>query len=283
VQLIKGAGAMLVRYLKCQAMVLLCGGLVGPIFLAVFFAAGQDDLMKWMFWAGLVVTAADVLIALALANSGAKSQVKLQALEANGLLALARVTGITETGTQINNRPLVKLDLHIEGPGVVPFDAADRVIASIPRMSLITARYLAVLVDPATNEFQIDWQRSTLVAGTAPAQFRSDEDGKTYDLTGRAEPIMEILRILKANQVPADGTIDIRSNPAVRQQVMAVVRRATAAAEPVSAPSAAAPVAPTVAAPSAAQRLQELETLRVMGTVTESEYTAKRAQIIADL
>lgn len=274
---------MLVRYLKAQAMVLLCGGLVGPIFLAVFFAAGQEDLMRWMFWVGLLVTAADVLVALALANFGARGQVKRQALEATGVLALARVTGITETGTQINDRPLVKLDLHIEGPGLVAFDAQDRVIASIPRMSLITARHLAVLVDPATNEFQIDWQRSTLVAGIAPAQFTSDEDGKTYDLTGQAQPLIEILRILRANQVPADGAVDIRSNPLVRQQVMAVVRRATAGSASAPASPAAAPVVRTAPERSAAQRLRELETLRAMGTVTESEYTAKRAQIIAEL
>lgn len=276
---------MLMRYLKAQVMVLLCGGLVGPIFLAVFFATGQEDLMKWMFWVGLLVTAADVLVALTLAVFAARTQAKSQALEATGVLALARVTGLTETGTQINDRPLVKLDLHIEGPDLVAFDAHDRVIASVPRMPLITARYLVVLVDPVTNEFQIDWQRSTLVAGIAPAQFTSDEDGKTYDLTGQAQPLIEILRILKANQVPADGTVDIRSNPAVRQQVMAVVRRAAEASAPAPAPAAAAAAAvvPPAPTPSAVQRLQELETLRAMGTITESEYTAKRAQIIAEL
>jgi hypothetical protein len=35
--------------------------------------------------------------------------------------------------------------------------------------------------------------------------------------------------------------------------------------------------------PSTSQRLQELETLRATGAVTEEEYTAKRAQILSDL
>ena len=96
---------MVLRYLKAQAMVLLCGGLVGPIFLAVFFATGQEDLLKWMFWTGLIVTAADVLIALALANFGATSEAKRQALEADGVLALARVTGLTETGPRSTTGP----------------------------------------------------------------------------------------------------------------------------------------------------------------------------------
>lgn len=56
------------RYVKAQSMVLLCGGLVGPIFLGVYFATGQDPLMRWMFWTGLLVTAIDVLAALALAG-----------------------------------------------------------------------------------------------------------------------------------------------------------------------------------------------------------------------
>ena len=56
---------MLWRYIKAQAWVLLCGGLVGPIFLAVYFATGQSGLLKWMFWVGLPITAADILIALA--------------------------------------------------------------------------------------------------------------------------------------------------------------------------------------------------------------------------
>ena len=52
-------------YLRVQAFVFLCG-IVGPIFLIVYFAAQPDPTLKWMYWAGLVVTAVDVLIALAL-------------------------------------------------------------------------------------------------------------------------------------------------------------------------------------------------------------------------
>ena len=48
-------------------------GIVGPVFLIVYFAAQPDPTLKWMYWFGLFTTAADVLIALALASSGAKS------------------------------------------------------------------------------------------------------------------------------------------------------------------------------------------------------------------
>jgi hypothetical protein len=275
---------MLVRYLKAQVMVLLCGGLVGPIFLAVYFYTGQSDLMKWMFWTGLLVTAIDVLVALGLASFGAKAQADRLEMEAHGVLALAEVTGIGETGTRVNEQPLVKLNLQISGPGLAPFQAQDKVLASVSRLPMITARKLVVLVDPTTNKFHIDWQRSALVSGMMPVRLTSEQDGRTYDLTGRSGPIMAILQILKANAVPLDGMADLRSNPAVRQQVMAVVRQATAGErEPASAPAPAAPPVGAPPTPSTAQRLQEIETLRAMGTISEDEYAAKRAQIIAEL
>lgn len=278
---------MLGRYVKAQLIVLLCGGLVGPIFLAVYFAlgVGTRPYIQWMFWVGLLITAADVLIALALASYRAKTDATSRELEANGVLALAQVTGIGETGTRINDQPLVKVDLHVEGPGLTPFDTHDRVIASVTRLPLITGRKLVLLVDPATNQYQIDWNRSALVGGMMPAQFTLAEDGRTYDLSGQAGPLMEIMRILKANGVPMNGNIDIRSNPAVRQQVMNVVRRAAVQQVPPPAPPPPPAPAPTYPAPdtSTAHRLQQLETLRAMGTITEAEYHDKRQQIIAEL
>jgi Short C-terminal domain len=270
---------MLGRYIKSQIMVLICGGLVGPIFLAVYFATGQSGLLKWMFWFGLLITAADVLIALALANFGAKSDAKTQALEQSGVLALAQVVGIHETGTRINEQPLVKIDLQISGPGITPFATQDRVIASLTRLPMITNRKLVALVDPATNEYQIDWERSALVGGAMPATFTLAEDNKTYDLSGQAGPLMEIMQIYKANNLPFGGTVDIRNYPAVRQQIMAVVRRA---AEAPSVPAAAGGVA-AAAPPSAAQRLEELEKLHAGGAISEAEYAAAREKIIADL
>jgi hypothetical protein len=71
--------------------------------------------------------------------------------------------------------------------------------------------------------------------------------------------------------------------------VQAVVRRAAAAQQAPSAqqaPAAAAPGAAPYAAPpepTTAQRLQELETLRATGAISDDEYNAKRQQILSDL
>jgi hypothetical protein len=279
---------MVGRYLKSQLLVLLCGGLVGPIFLIVYFALGPMDrqYIQWIFFVGLLITVADVLIALALANYSAKSAAKTAVLEQNGVLTLAQITGMSETGTRINDEPLIKLALHIAGPGFA-FDTQKRVIASVTRTGNFSARKLVVLVDRATQDCQIDWERSALVNGLVPAQFTLTDDNKTYDLSGQAGPLMEILQILKANNIPLSGMLDVRSNPALRQQLQAVVHRA-AASQPAPASVAQPGVVTTSPVftppkPSAAQRLQELETLRVMEAITYDEYTAKRQQIISDI
>ena len=56
------------RYLVFQGMMFVFG-IVGPIFLIVYFASQPDPTLKWMYWAGLFVTFADVLIALGLTGS----------------------------------------------------------------------------------------------------------------------------------------------------------------------------------------------------------------------
>jgi len=276
---------VLARYLKAQLIVLLCGGLVGPIFLVVYFALGLDNLLQWMFYVGLLITVADVLIALALANYGAKSSAQAAELEQNGLLALAQITGVTETGTWINNQQVIKVHLHISGPGFLPFDSEDRVIASVTRLGNLNARKVVVLVNPTTGEYRIDWERSALVNGLVPAQFTMAEDNKTYDLSGQAGPLMEILQILKANDVPLNRMVDVRSNPVLRQQIQAVVRRAAEQQAPAAQPTPAAQLASTVTPPqpSIAQRLRELETLRASGALTDQEYNSRRAQIIAEI
>lgn len=56
------------RYVRIQAFTLVCG-IVGPIFLILFFAMQPDPSLRWMYWWGLFITAADVLIALWLASA----------------------------------------------------------------------------------------------------------------------------------------------------------------------------------------------------------------------
>jgi len=287
---------MLARYIRAQIIVLLCGGILGPIWVAAYFVLpnmlgsfGPDvgsmiqQNTGWMLWAGLLITLVGVLVALWLANRGAQSSAKSAALHQIGMLTTAQITGLGETGMRINERPVVNLDLHVSGPGF-EFDSRKRVTVDITKQAIVTARKLVVWVDPNTHDYEIDWQASGLIAGVVPAQFQIAEDNRTYDLSGQAGPLMEIMQIYKANNLPFGGTVDIRNYPAVRQQVLAVVRRAGAQQQP--APAVAGVGASPVAAPpqaSVAQRLQELEAIHKSGALSAEEYTSKRAQIIADI
>jgi hypothetical protein len=286
---------MLARYIRAQIIVLVCGGLVGPIFLITYFVLpnlfgsfGTDvgsmaqQSTQWLLWAGLVITIADVLVAVWLANRGAKSSAKSAALHQTGVLTLAQITGLGETGMRINERPVVNLDLHISGPGF-EFDDRKRVTVDITKQAIVTARKLVVLVDPTTRDYEIDWQASALICGVVPAQFQSTEDNRTYDLSGQAGPLMEIMQIYKANNLPFGGTVDIRNYPGVRQQVMDVVRRTAAQQQPAAAGVGAAAAGVTPPQASVAQRLQELEALHKSGALSAQEYASKRAQIIADI
>ena len=277
------------RYLKTQLFVLLCGGAVGPIYLIVYFKFMSPDdrhYVGWLLWAGWLITVVDVLVALALTGYRTKSAAKSAAMELDGELALAQITGMKGTGTEINDQPVVKLALHIAGRGFA-FDTQKRVIASVPRMGSLNARKLVVLVDPATRDYEIDWGRSDLVNGLASARFTLSDENKTYDLTGQAEPLLEILQLLKNNGIPPNGPLDLRSaDPALRQQVNDVVRRA-AGAQPAAAyaagPGAVAGTPGFAPRPSAAQRLQELAALHANEAITDAEYEAKRRQIISEI
>lgn len=59
-------------YIRIQLVTFMIG-IVGPIFLIIYFASQPEPTLKWMYWAGLFVTAANVLIALGLTNSAITS------------------------------------------------------------------------------------------------------------------------------------------------------------------------------------------------------------------
>lgn len=65
------------RYLVIQGMTLVFG-IVGPIFLFVYFAAQPDPTLKWMYFAGLIITAVDVLIALLVTDATRDKPLKLR-------------------------------------------------------------------------------------------------------------------------------------------------------------------------------------------------------------
>ena len=198
----------------------LFSGLVGPIFLITYFvlpnmfgsisardlgsAGHTQNTIQWMLWLGLLITVADVLVALWLANRGAKSAVKSAALHQTGVLTMAQIQGCRDRHADQRTPGGQPRPTHRRAR--IRFNSHKRVTVDISKQAIVTARKLVVLVDPNTRDYEIDWQASALIAGVVPAQFTIAEDNKTYDLSGQAGPLMEILQIYKSNNLPISGT-----------------------------------------------------------------------------
>ncbi|MEY1674176.1 MULTISPECIES: SHOCT domain-containing protein [Gordonia] len=273
------------------AFVMLCG-IVGPIFLVAYFVIDAPDT-EWMLWTGIGVTVLDVLLGVGIAWFNYRGGAKLERLRAAGVMGVAEITSIGQTGVEINDQPMMKLGLRIRAAGLATFEVSTRKVVPYYQQPLLSARRLAVMVDPETQDFEIDWQATALLAGSVPARFTSEEDGRTYDLTGQAEPLGEILQILGRHGVAGSGVIDLRSNPEARAEVMDVVRGWAGVRADATGPSrgdspsfeksgdGSGRTADTGRSP--AERLAALDDLRRTGTISEEEYARARQRIVDDL
>lgn len=287
---VEGTGPRFPSYLRTFLptflFVMVCG-IVGPIFLLMYFVIDEPDT-GWMLWSGLGITILDVVIAVVVSTAVSRSRVRATRLRATGVVAVAYIRSIEQTNVTVNDQPLMRLGLRVEGRGVVPFDKVITARVPMYRQPMLHARRLAVLVDPETQEIEVDWQGSALLAGTVPAVFSSSADGRTYDLTGNVEALTEIISILHRHGIRVQGSVDLRSDPVARREVMDVVMRSSGAVTPVgvAGPARSAVTPPLSAVTSAAsargpeQRLAELDDLRGRGVITEQEYAAARKRVI---
>ena len=128
------------------------------------------------------------------------------------MLAAAQITGLAETGMRINEQPVVKVDLHITGPGFDVRPIEERVTANVTRQASSRRANSSSWSTRPRSEYEIDWEAKRIGRGRgARADSPSAEDNRTYDLSGQAGPLMEILQILKANNLPLSRMVDIRS------------------------------------------------------------------------
>lgn len=95
------------------------------------------------------------------------------------------------------------------------------------------------------------------------------------EMVGQAGPLFEIMKVLKANGIGSDGVIDIRSNPVARQQIDAILRKTEAGERSMG--------AETDNGGSVADRLAELDRLKLASLISEAEYGDKGTEILRDL
>ncbi|MBM7276974.1 SHOCT domain-containing protein [Gordonia rubripertincta] len=157
--------------------VMLCG-IVGPIFLVCYFLLDLPET-EWMLWTGIGVTLLDVLIGAALGRMRYRGGVRSDRLRATGVRGIAEVTSIGQTGVQINDQPLMTLGMRIAGGGLVPFEVVTRKVVPIFRQPLLYTRRLAVIVDPDTQEFEIDWEATASMDDPMPTAGLSTAGTRT--------------------------------------------------------------------------------------------------------
>lgn len=152
--------------------VLVCG-IVGPIFLAIYFFSGGSDLIGWMLWMGLAITLLDVVLGVGIAAARTRSQARTYRLRHTGRRGVADILELQQTGVRINDEPLIGLKVRIHGGDIAPFEDEKKCVVSFIRMPLLSAGQLPVMVDPETREWEFDWDSArpgmvSLATGVAP-------------------------------------------------------------------------------------------------------------------
>ena len=164
--------SFVLNFVKTLAFMLVCG-IVGPIFLVIYFASGSSDLIGWMLWTGLGVTLLDVLIAFLIAIGRTNGQRKTYRLQQVGRRGLAEIVSIEQTGVRINDQPLLNLHVRIHGDDIAPFEAQAKSVIPDFRLPLLYQGPTPVLVDPETQEWEFDWDAARpapYLGGVQPMQ-----------------------------------------------------------------------------------------------------------------
>jgi hypothetical protein len=182
----------LLRSVLPPVLFLLLCGIVGPIFVIIGLNAGDEPGAGWLLPTGIGVTVLDLVIGGLLGRARYRSAQRSFRLHSRGRSALATVLAADSTNVQINDQPLMALRLRIHGGDVTPFEVSAKKVIPAFRLPLLYAGDLPVLVDPETQEWEIQWGEVRPVAPPAatesPAERLAELDGLlAKDLISRDE------------------------------------------------------------------------------------------------
>lgn len=184
------------NFIPTLLFMLLCG-IVGPIFFVMGLAVPADEPGSgWLLPTGVGITVLDVVIALAIANSRTEKQRKMFQLRTRGRRARGRVLSFEQTGVRVNDQPMIVIKLMVEGGDITPFEAQARCVVPEVHIPLLHAGELPVLIDPETDEWEIDWDAAKPVS---PAALRKPADERPV-----ADRLAELDDLLKQDLVSRD-------------------------------------------------------------------------------
>jgi hypothetical protein len=258
-------------------------------FIVAFFLIGGIAFTIALPWVGIGQIWIAVAVVIGIVYFFINRRVgAMQALTKTGRPGQAQILSMEQTGVYINENPQVKMKLRVEAQGIPPYECEKKATVPLIALGMLgSGRPLSVYVDPNDHEnIYIDWSGA---AGSAPVTAGSGmpftfafPDGSNVDLTGDAAAQKEILDVLRANGLdPQSGTLDLRSNPRVRQAVLDTIARRGyqvpgAAAQPTPAPDSASE-RPGV------ERLVELQQMRDKGLISEEDFEETKERILKSL
>ncbi|MEU4778790.1 hypothetical protein [Micromonospora sp. NPDC023633] len=162
------------------------------------------------------------------AEKGAFGGVDRRWARHGGHLVRGRFLELRGTTTFQYVGPVLETVLRVfPADGARPIDLGRKLTVPLTYLALLhRTRQLVVRVGPDGRSYEIDWERTALATGVSPALVIGP-DGRRFDLTGRFDALLAIMRLLVANRVSVPGTVlDLRDRrpSAVAAQVMEVVR-----------------------------------------------------------
>ncbi|MFE7568592.1 hypothetical protein ACFU76_16780 [Streptomyces sp. NPDC057539] len=162
-------------------------------------------------------------------EAGAFGGVEGRWARAGGQLARAQLLEIRSTPTFHYHGPLLKTLLRVRpADGRAPYDVRRSMTVPMNYLALLhRTKQLVVRMGPRGRSFDIDWERTNLLAGTSPAVVISPQ-GQPITLTGRADPLLAVMRLLASHGVDhLSHVLDLRGqDPAVAARVMDAIPRA---------------------------------------------------------
>ncbi|MBS4753041.1 hypothetical protein KG112_09520 [Nocardioides sp. zg-ZUI104] len=190
------------------AFALLCG-MVGPVFIVLGLSIDDPDT-DWMLPVGCAVIALDVVIGVLIARYRYRAKQRRHELRHSGRRARATVLSAEATTMEVNAQPVYRLRLRIHGDDVTPFEVERRKVVRKSQTHLLHGDDLPVLVDPETQDWEIDWFGAERDASRALAQGAGSGTPAALERS-RAERLSELDELLRADLLSRDEYDDERS------------------------------------------------------------------------
>jgi hypothetical protein len=172
--------------------------------LVLFFLAG--GVLFWItipeIFIGQIWVAVSAFLAFIYAVITARGRAAAR-LRRDGLPGRATILEMTQTGTYVNQQPLVKLKLRIEGTGIEPFETEKRIVVPLIALgTLSNGRPLTVFVDPHDHEeFTIDW--SAAMAQPQPANVAAAASVAPPAAQREEEPLERLTKLMELKNAQA--------------------------------------------------------------------------------